>query len=405
MKSTSNPIDRWSVYFAAGFISFCAIMVSSVMPLVVTALHRTYGFREGQLGDIVGCYFGGVTLVSLTTFAWIRRFDWRVTATVGQVISAIAFFSCMVRHSYTGLEILMAIAGIGGGITNALAFTLCGDSDNTDKAFGINVFFQSALSTVMIVTLPVIFANDASDTRRLAAVMGGTVVLTTTAVLWLPRAGRKSEGGGQAAGNPIDASGFWLPLLGTLVTFLFQTAWMAPWVFIEEAGTGKGLDSVFVGVALGVAMFVSVFGSVIPPLIGDRYGRFYPLCIASAEMIVGMYMLDIFHGRAVFALAASIFILPINFLITYSLGLTAEADTKGRFIGLSTASVSASALVTPVIAGRMYEKYGYQSSLWIGALSLILGLTLYGTMLQVARGRGLVRSYVKVGEAVASSAS
>ena len=69
MTSASNPIDRWSVYTAAGFLAFCGMLIYSIMPLVVHALHLRYGFKEAQSGDILGYYFGGVTAVSLTTFA------------------------------------------------------------------------------------------------------------------------------------------------------------------------------------------------------------------------------------------------------------------------------------------------------------------------------------------------
>lgn len=68
VKQSRHPIDQWPVYNSAGVLSFCGIMMFSAMPIVVAVLTRHYGLREGQTGDIVGCYFVGVVLASLTTF-------------------------------------------------------------------------------------------------------------------------------------------------------------------------------------------------------------------------------------------------------------------------------------------------------------------------------------------------
>src|ERR1700676_4967992 len=106
MTSASNPIDRWSVYTAAGFLAFCGMLIYSIMPLVVHALHLRYGFREAQSGDILGYYFGGVTAVSLTTFAWIRRINWRTIAAVGQAIAVVTFFAPMRPNLFPPLAFL-----------------------------------------------------------------------------------------------------------------------------------------------------------------------------------------------------------------------------------------------------------------------------------------------------------
>jgi hypothetical protein len=43
----SREIDRWPVYCAAGMLAFSAVLMFAIMPVVVSALQRTYGFREG----------------------------------------------------------------------------------------------------------------------------------------------------------------------------------------------------------------------------------------------------------------------------------------------------------------------------------------------------------------------
>jgi MFS family permease len=367
-------------------LSFCSIMMFSIMPLVVTAIERRYGFRESQAGDVVGCYFGGVTVVSFTTFAWIHRFDWRTAALIGQGIAFLALFGLVVANDIVQLSVLMGVAGVGCGITFAVVFTLLGESKNPDRAFAINTLFQAVFSTIMIILLPMFSMNDAKDMRLLSVVMGATALLISSAVIWLPRSGQKGTHSPLAATKQLGQAAIWLPLLGTIVTFLFVMSYTAPWVFIEQAGTAKGLNPVFIGFALAGAQFASILGSVVAAAISNRFGELRPVFIAVAVYCVGIYLLGIFHGRLMFGSGAFLFFLPANFLIAFSLGLTAEVDIGGRVIGLSTASLLSPSLVAPSIAGRLFERHGFASNLWMGAISVLTGLGLYAWLLFIARG-------------------
>lgn len=396
MKTDSNPIDRWSVYTAAGFLAFCGMLVYSIMPLVVHAMHLRYGFREAESGDVLGWYFGGVTAVALTTFAWIRRFNWRTIVAIGQTIAVVTLFATILAKNFLQLSTLMAISGVGSGMTYALMLTLLGDSDNADRAFAINLVFQAVPAVLMLLFLPMIFANDATDMRLLSLIMGTTMLVLSTGIWWLPRTGRKGVVKANVANSEMKGSALWLPLFGIVVTFLFMMSCTAPWTFIEEAATGRGIGGVFVGLALAGAMFAAVAGSLAAAVIGDRFGKLWPVCIGAIVYAAGILFLHIFHTPGIFALGACVFYLPSNFLLAYSLGLTAEVDTGGRLIGLSTASMLGAPLVGPPVAGRLYELYGFSSNLYMGLVSVLLGAVLYAILLKIgsatAESRAVRRS-------------
>jgi predicted MFS family arabinose efflux permease len=391
MTQQQNLIDRWSVYSAAGKIAYSSVKMFAIMPIAVSAIQRHYGFKEGQLGDIVACYFAGVTAVSLTAFAWVRRYDWRMIATTGQVIAAVSLFAAMSARDFGQLATLMATAGIGSGITFAMLLTLLGDSSNPDKAYAINLFIQATLATLMILLLPMAFSNDASDMRRLSIAMGGAVLVMSIGVPWLPRSGRKQTSRQQPSRSAEERWNLWWPILGTVATFCFATSYTAPWTFIEQAGAAKGLDPVLVGFCLAGAQFASILGSIVAALISNRYGQLRPVCIGVAVYLIGIYFLDIFHNRDTFAFGTFLFFLPSNFLLAYSLGLTAEVDAGGRLLGLSTASMLGPSLLAPAIAGRLYEKYGFASNLLMGLISIVVGLMLFVWLLRAARLRRGVR--------------
>ena len=132
-------------------------------------------------------------------------------------------------------------------------------------------------------------------------------------------------------------------------------------------------------------MFAAVIGSVAAAIIADRFGKLRPVCIGAVVYVVGILLLHVFHTRGIFALGAFLFYLPSNFLLAYSLGLTAEVDTGGRLIGVSTASMLGAPLIGPPIAGRLYEAYGFASNLMMGLVSVLLGAVFYAILLQIGR--------------------
>jgi predicted MFS family arabinose efflux permease len=230
-----------------------------------------------------------------------------------------------------------------------------------------------------------IFANDATDMRLLSFVMGTTMLVLSAGVWWLPRSGRKGAVISQAAHEPAEPTALGLPLFGILITFLFMMSCTAPWTFIEEAAGERGIDGVFVGLALAGSMFAAVIGSLAAAIIGDRFGKLRPVCIGAVVYTTGILLLHVFHTREIFALGAFLFYLPSNFLLAYSLGLTAEVDTGGRLIGVSTASMLGAPLIGPPIAGRLYEVYGFSSNLMMGLVSVLLGAVFYAILLQIRR--------------------
>lgn len=391
MKSTNNPIDQWSVYVSGGLLSFCGVMVFSIMPLLVSAIQRRYGFRESETGDVIACYFAGVTFVSLSTVWWLRILNWRTTAMLGQTLAIAALLTTMYADNFIELALLMGLAGVGGGISYALVLTILGDSDDADRAFAINLFFQAFPVVILMLVLPRLFANDASDMRLLFMMMGTLVLVLSVGIFWLPISGIK----GAPQKRSIDVaqrSSIWLPLIGVGITFLFMIGCTAPWTFIEAAAHAKGLAPVQVGYGLAAATFAALVGSVIAAWMGDRFGKALPVCMGGLVYLAGIFLLNIFADFPMFALAAFLYYLPSNFLLAFSLGITAEVDLDGRLIGLSTASVMGPSLVCPPIAGRLYEIYGFTSNLLMGAMSVIAAVALYLILLRRARHAALSRA-------------
>lgn len=191
-------------------------------------------------------------------------------------------------QGYIALSILLIAAGIGGGITYALSFTLLGDSENPDRAFGINICYQTALSTLMFLALPLILLNDAADMRRLAFLLGATVVVATFGVFWVPNAESKAVMRPSSAVVSPWLPVVGLPLLGTVATFLLMLACAAPWVFIEQAAVAKGLNPSFIDFSLAGAQFLAIAGSLAAAVIGPRYGKIRPMCTAAAVYFLGL---------------------------------------------------------------------------------------------------------------------
>ncbi|MBT5361409.1 MAG: hypothetical protein HOL04_06680 [Gammaproteobacteria bacterium] len=53
---SENPIDKRSVYIAAGLISGCGALTFNVMPILVGAMADAFQLSKTELGDIVASF-------------------------------------------------------------------------------------------------------------------------------------------------------------------------------------------------------------------------------------------------------------------------------------------------------------------------------------------------------------
>lgn len=388
MRDSANPVDRVSVYVAAGLVSGCGALMFNVMPVFVGAMAESFGYGEARLGDLVAVFNVGFTVSALSALLWVRAFDWRLLSLIGVLLAAISLAAMAWLDDDAMLVALMSSTGLGMGALYALVLAVLGDSSNPDRAFGIKLGLETLPGAALLYLMPVLIV----PVYGFAGVAAGMaiVVLALGATSWLlPRAGVKTE---DSTHTHTPAKGFSLrsaalPTVGLLSSLLFFTGIAATWAFLELLADTRNLPADAVGTTLGVAFVICGLGGFVAAAIGDRFGSAPPMFGIVVINVAGLWFLGDFETIAGYAAGSCLFLFSVNFALAYTFGLTAQVDDSGRLVALSAACLSIGAIVGPSTAGRAIASSGYASVLMFSASCSVASLVLYVALVKLRRAR------------------
>lgn len=158
--------------------------------------------------------------------------------------------------------------------------------------------------------------------------------------------------------RPAASGGIRKGLLGStaVALFLFQAGNMALLVYMIPLARHFGLTTGYASTVLGVSTWIGIAGCLAVVVFGTRFGRAWPLAIATAITAVACYAFVWSGVGSVFLLANCVSGMMWSFVGAYLLGMCAEFDQAGRTaalggfvskIGLATGPFVAAALSLP----------------------------------------------------------
>ncbi|MCF7982457.1 MAG: MFS transporter, partial [Pseudomonadales bacterium] len=352
-RPPENPIDKISVYIAAGLISGCGALMFNVMPAFVGAMAQTLAYDESELGDIVAAFNIGFTAVALCAVFWVRKINWRIAAMLAIILAVAGLLAMSLTVKYTTILLLMATVGIAMGGLYALVMAILGDSDNPDRAFGLKLGLETLPGAALLFLMPALIVPVAGFSGALY-VMAVTLILLGIASFFLPSRGVKGRELKTVTNpNQHKNGSAILPLLGLTASLVFFTGITASWAFLELLGAAKGLPHESIGSVLAIAFVICGIGGFVAAALGDRYGRQLPLIVIIVINCTGLFLLGTFTEIEEYAVGASLFLFSVNFTLAYTFGLTAEVDVGGRLVVLSAAGLSIGAIIGPAAAGPL----------------------------------------------------
>ena len=394
MTSPTNPIDRGSVYVAVGFLSGIGILISTTMPMVIGGLIEGLNFSETQAGDLVAIFSLTFTAIAVASLLFIRRVNWKLTALAMSVICAISLFAVTLSSHYQTLISVFGIMGLGMGGLYALGMTILGDSSNPDKAFGLKLGYESMPAIIALFAFPVLVIPEYGLKGMMYAMAAMAVIVAPLSFL-VPSRGVK--GGGAAASDLSDVSEIaakrsktplGLSITTLVASIIFFSGVIATWAFLEVIGGTKGLPADKVGIILALGMVSATIGAFVAAALGNKKGRNFPMIAIIILNVLSSVLIWQSASLFAFALGAISFTFCINYALAYFFGLSAEIDFSGRFVALSTTTLSLGGVIGPAIAGRLIEGYGVGAVLGFSAFCTVLSLILY--MVVVRRSQQLV---------------
>lgn len=392
--SKRNPIDRTSVYIAAGLLSGVGVLISSTMPMVVGTMAEAFRLRESQLGDIMAVFNLTYTLIAIASLFFVRRINWKLAAFLGSGMSAATLLALTLTDNYQPIITLFGILGIGIGGLYALGMAVIGDSQNPHRAFGIKLGLESLPSIILLFALPVLVIPRYGF-MGMAYAMAATCLVIGFLSGLLPSRGVKNDTAFPLptadAGTIVPAelksimAPLTLPLLSQAAGIIFFSGILATWAFLEIMGTDKGFPAAQVGVTLALGLISSAVGAFVAAWLGSRAGRNLPLIAIMIVNIISLIIIWLSTSLVPFAVGTILFTFCVNYGLAYFFGLSAEVDLSGRFVVLGATTISLGGVIGPALGGRLMEGPGFESVLASSAICSILSLAIYMTVVRLTR--------------------
>ena len=369
-----------AVLVAACWISAAGALVFNVLPAFLSSAAVRYALSNERIGWLGSSYGAGYSLITVTSFFWIARFNWRAIATLGTALAACSLAACAFAPRYGFLLAAVAAAGFGCGALYTVGTSVVSENHAPDRAFGIKLAVETFVGVAMLVILPSLIAGRFGF-AGVAMAMAGVAGLC--GLLALRRIPVRRETGAAAintasvpAASAATRAGWlpWLGLGGLLVSF---GGIAAVWGFLERIAPTFNLSTGLTAQLILVTLIVNAFSGVVAALIGDRWGRVLPLAISMLLAFVGVVMLTFGHDVYAYVTGALLTYGTLSLPLSYQMGLISSADATGRVASLIPAALSLGGAIAPAVAGSLLTGASYTPLYALTAATMLAGLAAF----------------------------
>lgn len=306
-----------------------------VLPAYLGELSAQLGVSEAQMGSITAAENIGIALASVLSAVWLARFDRRKIAAMGVLCCVLFNLAAFFSRRFEWLVVTRFLTGVlGEGILFSLAFSVLASTRNPDRSFGIG------LTTVVIFGSVVLGISTYLD-----RVPYGTGALLPLAILplaifialkWMPHVPAPVSGQSAAVAPPTGR----LAMLAIAGMALWFAAPGAFWTFAESAAVARKIPTQSISIALAVGNAAGLLGSVVAAWQMDRWGRLWPITIASVLLCLSVLIYGHCTSVVALAVALSAFNIFWNYATVYEMALVVALDPAGKAaVGIPAAQV------------------------------------------------------------------
>ena len=350
---------------ATFLIALASLMMANLAPFIITAL-GALGFDAVAAGNILTWALLASAVVGLGTGRVASGRLRRPLAIAGLLIAVIAFGAAALVPAtpivVTGL--IVGGAGVGAAIsTSGAAIAALRNPNRISASSGL---VNRALITVILAVIPLIGITQGSVFGTLALI--SLVGLALAA--WLPNAPEHAA--------PVDvteslqiAEPRRITIAGIAILLIFPiwgTSEDAIWTMAPVLGDALGIDEQTLGFTLSLSAAGGILGMLIAAVIGNRFGRAWPLTIA---LVIGG-VLKVWTGLTEDPLTFAVLIIAVSSIYAFAFALfiatAAGLDARGRWSGPLLGAYLVGSSFAPLIGGVLIEGLG------VGPFTLITGI-------------------------------
>ena len=367
---TVAPARHWTgILVAASAFAAMSYMPLNIMPLMLGSAADTFGLSNTEIGDIGSAFLLGFTVLSLTAFFWIQRFNWRVVLIVTSVAVALGFASFTIVSETIKSLLFWSLLGFCAAAPYTVIVRILSDAANTNRAFGAVTAVQIGSSAVLLWLLPNFFMRRWGFDSIVVALALGFLLVAPGAFL-VPASSATAE---QDARQPLSTwftrqtLPIWLVLAGA---FIFISGQIGLWAFLERIGHHRGIATGEIGTILAILKIIGALSGLTMFLLGTRVKGWVPHVACTAMVALGAVLLAIDTDGRYYAIGAWIWEYGYSLYYVYLYAYIAVIDHTHRLVVLTPAAITCGAAIGPFIAGRLAQDGNYVPVLIFAAISI-----------------------------------
>ena len=370
--SNKAPTNSALTYFLLAFIAMTGLSYINFLPGVVNALAGGIGLSNVEAGEITALNGYGGLVGSIVAIFLVRRIHWQPAMFTFLALLALIDIGTGWIDDYSVMLVWRFVAGILGGLSVGIAFSVLARLDSPDRAFGTLLFVQFSIGSLVIYLLPGLEALISS--HAVFYVMASFSLLSLFFMMFLPALTLESKSIKQSTALPGVVGN---TLLLLLAITCYQIAASAIWTYIGLIGLGANIDTESVSMYIAATGLLGLLGSMLPVINGNRFGRLYWVIAGVLLSVISALMLSFSPlTPLIYILSMALLFFSWPAVQSYLLAVTAELDDSGRLSTIA-AVVSSVGLASGSLLGSSLLGDGeFSMMLYICAIIFLLSLVL-----------------------------
>ncbi|MBU2875024.1 MFS transporter [Marinobacter salexigens] len=340
------PATSTLAYCLVAFVAMAGLAYINFLPGVVSALAGGIGFSDAQAGQIVALNGYGGLLGSAVAIFLISRVPWQYAMMACLALLTVADLGTAWVASYPMLLGWRFGAGVLGGLCVGTGFAVIARLNNPDRAFGLLLFVQFSLGSVVIYLLPGL--ETSLGAHAVFYVMAALAFVSLVLLPFLPALRAKSTSAARTGPLPGNAA------LLLLAIFGYQAAASGIWAYVGLIGRDAGLAAETVSQYIAATGLLGLLGAMLPVISGNRFGRLYWVTAGMAMSIAAAVLLSYAQSTALYVVAMALLFFAWPAVQSFLLAVTADMDGTGRlsafagliaYVGLASGPLLAASLL------------------------------------------------------------
>jgi MFS family permease len=369
-----------TIMLAASFASTIGGLPFNTLPILLGALADSFGFDAAQVGLLGSTCFAGYLCGTLVAVAFIDRLSWRGLTLGCAIFAALALLAS--ARSPAALQLpLWALVGFLCALMTCLGLRIMTEMADKERALGTRQAIELGVVAVVLFTLPSLVIARFHYAGA-ACLLAAIIVLLGLSALALPRRSEFASTSTSSAPQSLAAR-FDFPLAAYLALaffFLFGAGQIGLWAFLERLGHGLALAPTELGTVFAVLKLLGGVAAATLAAVGDRLGRRLPHLLVLAVIGLGLTLLALAQGFALYALGAWIWEVGFTWGCIYQTAAIARLDPSGRSIMLIPAAFALSSMVGPALAGGLVGQ-GFGPLLWLALITAVVPVLAFAGLL------------------------